>query len=46
MNLDSNHWGLICVPLGLLLGFGPVLWAAAFTSPDPSESDKRGKDSK
>jgi hypothetical protein len=41
--MDPNYWGLICVPLGILVCFGPVLVAAAFTKPDKSESEKPGK---
>jgi hypothetical protein len=41
--MDTNYWGLWCVPLGLLLGFGPALFAAAFHKPDTSEDYKRGQ---
>jgi hypothetical protein len=35
--MDPNYWGLIVVPLGLCLGFGPVLVAWAFTKPKPDD---------
>jgi hypothetical protein len=41
--MDPNYWGLICVPLGLLLGFAPVLWVAAFGKCEGIDTDKRGK---
>ena len=28
--MDTNLWGLICVPLGVLICFGPALYVAAF----------------
>ena len=27
--MDVNYWGLICVPLGITICFGPALIAAA-----------------
>jgi hypothetical protein len=41
--MDINYWGLICVPIGLLLGFWPVLWVAAFGKCEGINVDKRGK---
>jgi hypothetical protein len=41
--MDSNYWGLWCVPLGLVLCFGPALVAAAFFPPDDPDADKHGK---
>ncbi|MDB6024500.1 MAG: hypothetical protein JWM68_723 [Verrucomicrobiales bacterium] len=29
-DMDTNIWGLICVPLGILICFGPALFVAAF----------------
>ena len=34
--MDINLWGLICVPLGLLVCFGPALIATLMT-PAPIE---------
>lgn len=41
--MDVNFWGEICVPIGLLLGFAPVLWVAAFGRCEGINVDKRGK---
>jgi hypothetical protein len=41
--MDPNYWGLFVVPLGLLLGFGPVLVAWAFTKDRPADTDKDKK---
>jgi hypothetical protein len=41
--MDPNYWGLICVPLGILVCFGPVLFAAAFGKSETVETDKRDK---
>ncbi len=41
--MDPNYWGLIVVPLGLFLGFTPVLVAWAFTKPRPTDTDKDKK---
>ncbi len=41
--MDTNYWGLWCVPLGLAICFGPALLAAAFFPIDKSEDEKRGK---
>jgi hypothetical protein len=41
--MDTNYWGLWCVPLGLALCFGPALLAAAFFPIDKSEDERRGK---
>ncbi|MDB6023573.1 MAG: hypothetical protein JWQ04_3430 [Pedosphaera sp.] len=41
--MDTNYWGLWCVPLGLAICFGPALIAAVLTRPDDSSTDKRGK---
>jgi len=43
--MDPNYWGLICVPLGLLVCFGPALIATLMT-PAPvqeKESEKKEK---
>jgi len=32
-NMDSNYWGLWCVPLGLVICFAPALIATVFTKP-------------
>jgi hypothetical protein len=38
--MDTNFWGLWCVPLGLLLGFTPVLIATVLTKPnDTADKD-------
>lgn len=46
--LDSNVWGLLVVPVGLLLGFGPVIVAWLYeaygrqervNARDPSEAE-------
>ncbi|EEF62476.1 hypothetical protein Cflav_PD5111 [Pedosphaera parvula Ellin514] len=31
--MDSNIWGLICVPLGIIVCFWPALLAAVLTKP-------------
>ena len=41
--MDPNYWGLICVPLGILVCFGPVLFAAAFGKSETVETDKPDK---
>ena len=38
--MDSNYWGLICVPLGIALCFSPVLIVWYITATRPSDSDK------
>jgi hypothetical protein len=39
--MDTNYWGLWCVPLGLAICFAPALIAAALTKPrDPANDDK------
>jgi hypothetical protein len=42
--MDSNYWGLLCVPIGLLVGFAPALIATLLT-PEPVEEseDARNK---
>ena len=42
-NMDSNYWGLWCVPLGLVICFTPALIAAALTKPHDSADKKPGK---
>jgi len=38
--MDTNYWGLWCVPLGLFICFGPALIAAALAKPgDPTKRD-------
>jgi hypothetical protein len=39
--MDVNYWGLICVPLGLVLCFGPALVAAVLTRPEKPDADKK-----
>jgi hypothetical protein len=39
--MDVNYWGLICVPLGLVLCFGPALVAAALEKPKNPDADKK-----
>jgi hypothetical protein len=39
-DMDPNFWGLICVPLGIALCFGPVLLVAAFGKSTPPADDK------
>lgn len=43
--MNSNYWGLLCVPLGLLICFGPALIATLMTpAPDEKQdSDKAEK---
>jgi hypothetical protein len=39
--MDTNYWGLWCVPLGLAICFWPALIATIFTKPaDPTEHSK------
>ena len=37
--MDPNYWGLICVPLGLLVCFAPALIATLMT-PAPIEIEE------
>jgi hypothetical protein len=37
--MDTNYWGLWCVPLGLAICFGPALVAAALCRPDKTDSN-------
>jgi hypothetical protein len=40
--MDVNYWGLICVPLGILICFGPALLAAAIAGwRSKPDQDKR-----
>jgi len=41
--MDVNFWGLIVVPLGLVICFAPVLIAAVCTKPNDG-ADKPQKD--
>lgn len=43
MSFDINLWGVIVVPIGLLVFFGPALWVAAFGSSDGPNVELRGK---
>jgi len=43
--MDINLWGLICVPLGLLVCFGPALIATLMT-PAPVEETEPEKTQK
>jgi len=47
-NIDSNIWGLLAVPVGLALGFGPViiawLWASADRTDRNSANARRNQD--
>jgi len=40
--MDPNFWGIICVPLGVLICFGPALIATLFFS-DKTDASGRGK---
>jgi hypothetical protein len=40
--MDPNYWGIICVPLGVLICFGPALIATLFFS-DKTDTSGRGK---
>jgi len=40
--MDINIWGLICVPLGLLVCFGPALIATLMT-PEPVDEPEANK---
>ena len=42
-HMDSNIWGVLCVPIGILFFFGPALWVAAFGSADGPDVALRGK---
>ena len=41
--MDPNYWGLWCVPLGIVLCFGPALLVAAFGSKHGINVEERGK---
>lgn len=41
--MDTNYWGLWCVPLGLVIGFGPALIAAALHRPKQPDVDQKPK---
>jgi len=41
--MDTNYWGLWCVPLGLLIGFGPALVAAALHRPNTPKIEEKPK---
>jgi hypothetical protein len=43
MEWDNNYFGLILIPIGLVLGFGPALFVAAFGSKDEPDVSQRGK---
>jgi len=43
LELNVNYWGLICVPLGILICFGPVLFAWLSGSSKAPGEDNRGK---
>ena len=43
--MDTNFWGLMCVPLGLLVCFGPALIATLMT-PAPIEKRESEKTEK
>lgn len=32
-DMDPNYWGLLCVPIGILVCFSPALIAAVLTKP-------------
>jgi hypothetical protein len=40
--MDPNFWGIICVPLGVLICFGPALIATLFFS-HKTDTSGRGK---
>jgi hypothetical protein len=39
-NIDSNIWGLLVVPVGVALGFGPVIVAWLWASADRTEKNR------
>jgi hypothetical protein len=41
--MDTNYWGLICVPLGIVICFTPVLLVAAFGKSNSADADKDKK---
>ena len=41
--MDSNIWGLLCVPIGILVFFAPALLTAAFGSNHGINVEERGK---
>jgi hypothetical protein len=41
--MNSNYWGIILIPIGLLICFGPALWVTAFGTPDDPNIAKRGE---
>jgi hypothetical protein len=43
-DMDVNLWGLIVVPLGLLICFWPVLAAAAFAPAKSPVKEERRKE--
>jgi hypothetical protein len=36
-NIDNNVWGLLAVPVGILLGFGPAILAWLWMSRSPGD---------
>lgn len=41
--MDVNYWGLICVPLGIAICFGPALIAAAIAGRRRAKPDQDKK---
>jgi|GEM_PF-2483378 hypothetical protein len=41
--MDSNYWGLVLIPIGLVVCFGPALLAAAFHPSEDPNIAERGK---
>lgn len=41
--MDPNFWGLMVVPIGLIVGFFPVLWEWLFGRCEGINVEKRGK---
>jgi hypothetical protein len=38
--MDSNYWGLICVPIGIFICFSPALLWAAFGKIEETAAEK------
>jgi hypothetical protein len=41
--IDVNMWGIICIPIGLVVCFGPALLAAVFHPSEDPVIAERGK---
>jgi hypothetical protein len=41
--MNSNYWGILCIPIGLVLCFGPALLATVLGVKDDPNIADRGK---